>query len=142
MRILLFTTASAFTPDVQMLMHLVVALGARGEVAGVACVQGSATAESVAAHWPRLTLRTFGAAGTTRPGSGARGVISALRPDVVLVGSARTQRWRLPLWVDVVASCAGWPSESRPGVDEDHAGGVWASAQWLASSSGGSALRW
>ncbi len=89
MRILLFTTASAFTPDVQMLMHLVVALGARGEVAGVACVQGSATAESVAAHWPRLTLRTFGAAGTTRPGSGARGVISALRPDVVLVGSAR-----------------------------------------------------
>lgn len=87
MRILLLTTASRFTPDVQLLVHLVAALGARGEVVGVACVHGSEVDRGVSAAWPRLTLRTFSAGGTTRHASGVREVISALRPDAVLVGS-------------------------------------------------------
>lgn len=87
MRILLLTTASRFTPDVQLLVHLVAALGARGEVVGVACVHGSDVDRRVSAVWPRLTLRTFSPGGTTRHASGVREVISALRPDAVLVGS-------------------------------------------------------
>lgn len=87
MRVLLLTTAPRSTPDVQLLLHLAMALSARGDVVGVACVQGSAVDREVSAEWPRLSLRTFGSVGSTRHTSGVRDVVRALRPDVVLVRS-------------------------------------------------------
>jgi hypothetical protein len=92
MRVLVLTTALRYTPDVQLLLHLAAALGARGDVVGVACVQGSEVDRAATAEWPRLSLRRFGSVGSNRHTSGVKEVVGALRPDVMLVRSEADAR--------------------------------------------------
>ncbi|HEY0931577.1 MAG TPA: glycosyltransferase [Gemmatimonas sp.] len=92
MRVLVLTTALRFTPDVQLLLHLAAALHARGEVVAVAGIHRSAVDRAVTTGWPRLSVRTFGSVESSRHTSAVREVVSALRPDVVLVRSEADAR--------------------------------------------------
>ncbi len=88
MRVLLLVTSWRPTPDVQLLLHLTVALGLRGEKTGIACVEGSEVDEAIRSAWRGPLRRTIRQGRRGGLASGVRDIIASLRPDVVLVGSA------------------------------------------------------
>jgi hypothetical protein len=86
-RILVLTTGERYAPGVRLLAALAAGLEARGDVTAIACLSRGEVERAVEREWPRLTFRAIVGAGFVRRTASVRGIVTALRPDAILVGS-------------------------------------------------------
>jgi hypothetical protein len=86
-RVLVLTTAASWTPGIRLLIALGAELAARGDIVTVACPGGGMLERSTEFWFPRLALRGLAGPGAFARIASARGLVSALRPDAVLVQS-------------------------------------------------------
>ena len=87
MRVLVVASTPEWTPGARLLAQLAAGLAARGDVVAMATALGSATERAVEQGFPRLSLRSVSGAGGLRQAWSLRGIVTALRPDALLVGS-------------------------------------------------------
>ena len=85
MRVLVLTTAASWTPGVRLLIALGAELAARGDIVTVACPSRGVLERSTEVWFPRLPVRGISGHGAFTRIASARGIVSALRPDAVLV---------------------------------------------------------
>jgi hypothetical protein len=104
MRVVVLTTSEQYSPGVRLLAAVGAGLGRRGEVAAVACLSRGAVERAIELEWPRLSHRAIVGAGFVRRTASVRGIVTALRPDAMLVGT------------DADASMAAVALGSRGGV--------------------------
>lgn len=88
MRVLVVATSSPYTLGTRLMASLAAGLAARGDVVAVATALHSETEQAVEQAWPRLSLRSVSGGGWLRQAMSVRGIVTALRPDALLVGSA------------------------------------------------------
>ncbi|MFO0094576.1 MAG: glycosyltransferase [Gemmatimonadaceae bacterium] len=86
MRLLVLTASAEWTAGVQLLVALAWSLAERGDVVAVVCAREGTVARAIGTHWPRLSLRAELGNGRVGQFAKLRGLVSALRPDAVLVG--------------------------------------------------------
>jgi glycosyltransferase involved in cell wall biosynthesis len=72
---------------VRILSALAAGLSARGDVTALACLSRGDVERAVEAEWPRLSHRAIVGTGFVRRAASLRGIVTALRPDALLVGS-------------------------------------------------------
>jgi hypothetical protein len=87
MRVIVLTTSETYTPAQRLLAALAAGLAARGETTALACLSRGAVETAIETEWPRLSFRAIVGAGFVRRVASVRGILTALRPDAVLVGS-------------------------------------------------------
>ncbi|MBY0490027.1 MAG: glycosyltransferase [Gemmatimonadaceae bacterium] len=87
MRVVVLTTSERYTPSVRLLAAVAAGLGRRGEIAAVACLSRGEVERAIEAEWPRLSHRAIVGSGFVRRTASVRGIVTALRPDAMLVGS-------------------------------------------------------
>lgn len=87
MRVLVVASTAEWTPGARLLAQLAAGLAAGGDVVAMVTALGSATERAVEQGWPRLSLRSVSGAGGLRRAWSLRGIVNALRPDALLVGS-------------------------------------------------------
>lgn len=104
MRVVVLTTSERYTPSVRLLAALAAGLGRRGDIAAVACLSRGDVERAIEVEWPRLSHRAIVGTGFVRRTASVRGIVTALRPDAMLVGS------------DADASMAAVALGSRGGV--------------------------
>lgn len=104
MRVLVLTTSAEWTAGVRLLAALAAALSERGDVVAVVCARDRVVERAIAQRWSRLSLRAVVGGGRVRQFAQLRGLVSSLRPDAVLVGSAAD------------AQLAAWAMGKRGGV--------------------------
>ncbi len=89
MRVVVLSTSDRYTPGVRLLAALAAGLGRRGDIAAVACLSRGDVERAIEREWPRLSHRAIVGSGFVRRTASLRGIITALRPDALLVGSDR-----------------------------------------------------
>ncbi|MCZ8204171.1 glycosyltransferase [Gemmatimonas sp.] len=89
MRVLVVASTPEWTAGARLLAQLAAGLAARGDVVAMITALGSAAERAVEQGWPRLSLRSVSGAGGLRQAWSLRGIVTALRPDALLVGSER-----------------------------------------------------
>lgn len=87
MRVLVLATDPQWTPGTQLMGSLAAGLAARGDVVAVACASRSHSEQALEQTWPRLSVRAVTGGGWFRQAMSVRGIVTALRPDAILVGS-------------------------------------------------------
>jgi hypothetical protein len=87
MRVVVLTTSERYTPSVRLLAAVAAGLGRRGDIAAVACLSRGEVERAIEAEWPRLSHRAIVGNGFVRRTASVRGIVTALRPDAMLVGS-------------------------------------------------------
>lgn len=87
MRILVVVANPDWTPGTRLMATLAAGLAARGDVVAIATALHSHTERAVERTWPRLSLRSVSGSGWFRQALSLRGIVTALRPDALLVGS-------------------------------------------------------
>lgn len=87
MRVLVVAGSPEWTPGTRLMATLAAGLSARGDVVALACASRSATEQAIERTWPRLTVRGISGSGWFRQGLSLKGIVTALRPDALLVGS-------------------------------------------------------
>lgn len=85
MRVLVLTTADRWDPGVRLLASVAGGLSARGEIVTIAARHGGRVEREVVAMMPRLSHRGVMGSGFVRQLASVRGMVTALRPDAVLV---------------------------------------------------------
>ena len=85
MRLLVLTTSDAWTPSTRLVLALGAELAARGDVVAVACPTHPEFEAVVHRAFPRLYVRSLPRSGRVAQVLSARRIVSALRPDAVLV---------------------------------------------------------
>lgn len=88
MRVLVVAGTPDWTPGNRLMATLAAGLSARGEMVALACASRSPSEAAIERTWPRLVARSITGTGWFRKGVSLRGIMTALRPDAVLVGSA------------------------------------------------------
>lgn len=88
MRVLVVATHPEWTPGTRLMASLAAGLAARGDVVALATAGRSSTAMAVARTWPRLSVRSVSGRRRFRQAMSLRSIVAALRPDILLVGSA------------------------------------------------------
>lgn len=89
MRVVVLTTSDRYTPGARLLAAVAAGLGRRGDIAAVACLSRGDVERAIEREWPRLSHRAIVGSGFVRRTASLRGIITALRPDALLVGSDR-----------------------------------------------------
>lgn len=87
MRVLVVATQPQFSLGARLMASLAAGLAARGDVVALATAARSDTEKAVERTWPRLSVRSVSGAGWFRQAVSLRGIVTALRPDALLVGS-------------------------------------------------------
>ncbi|MCO4101019.1 glycosyltransferase [Gemmatimonas sp.] len=87
MRVLVVATTPEWTPGTRLIGSVAAGLAARGDVVALACASRSATERAVEHAWPRLSVRSVTGSGWFGQAMSVRGIVTALRPDALLVGS-------------------------------------------------------
>lgn len=87
MRVVVLTTSERYTPSVRLLAAVAAGLGRRGDIAAVACLSRGDVERAIEVEWPRLSHRAVVGAGFVRRTASVRGIVTALRPDAILVGN-------------------------------------------------------
>jgi hypothetical protein len=87
MRVLVVAANPEWTPGTRLMATLAAGLAARGDVVAIATALRSEAERAVERTWPRLSVRSVGGSGWLRQALSLRGIITALRPDALLVGS-------------------------------------------------------
>lgn len=87
MRVLVVATTPEWTLGARLMGNVAAGLAARGDVVALACASRSATEQAVEHTWPRLSVRSVTGRGWFGQAMSVRGIVTALRPDAVLVGS-------------------------------------------------------
>lgn len=87
MRVVVLTTSERYTPSVRLLAAVAAGLGRRGDVAAMACLSRGDVERAIEIEWPRLSHRAIVGAGFVRRTASVRGIVTALRPDAILVGN-------------------------------------------------------
>lgn len=87
MRVLVVASSPAWTPGTRLMATLAAGLSSRGDVVALACASRSESEQAIERTWPRLTVRAVSGTGWFRQGMSLKGIVTALRPDALLVGS-------------------------------------------------------
>jgi hypothetical protein len=87
MRVVVLTTSATYTPGVRLLAALAAGLTRRGDLTALACLSRGPVETAIEQEWPRLRFRAIVGAGFVRRLASVRGIMTALRPTAVLVGS-------------------------------------------------------
>jgi len=87
MRVLVVATTPQFTLGTRLMASVAAGLASRGEVVAIATAIRSETEAAVERTWPRLSVRSVSGGGWMRQALSLRGIVTALRPDALLVGS-------------------------------------------------------
>jgi glycosyltransferase involved in cell wall biosynthesis len=87
MRVLVVATTPQFTLGTRLMASLAAGLATRGDVVAIATAIRSDTESAVERIWPRLSVRSVSGSGWVRQAMSLRGIVTALRPEALLVGS-------------------------------------------------------
>ena len=85
MRVLVVATSPQWNAGTRLMASLAAGLSARGDVVAIACAPHSAAEAAIERTWPRMSLRTVTGQGWFRQGMSLRAIVTALRPDALLV---------------------------------------------------------
>lgn len=87
MRVLVVASRPSWTADTHFMAHLAAGLSARGLVVAIATALRSDTEREVERRWPKLSVRGVSGRAWWRQAMSLRGIVTALRPNVLLVGT-------------------------------------------------------